>query len=124
MDSMLSSLSTTTQPNSAALSSPSIEFSSCNDPELALRTANPDVSMTTPGGGWWGDAPAQDRESGNDNDGVDGTSRSSTQSGNSNPKVKSTEGNLIFFSERMFMSSSMTASMERHRLCIFIYPRQ
>jgi hypothetical protein len=39
-------------------------------------------TMTTPGGGWWGDAPAQDRENGNDNDGVDGTSRSSTQSGN------------------------------------------
>ena len=39
--------------------------------------------MTTPGGGWWGDAPAQDRKNGNDNDGVDGTSRSST-------KVKST----------------------------------
>jgi hypothetical protein len=69
-------------PNSAALSSPSFEFSSCNDPELALRTASQDVSMTTPGGGWWGDAPAQDRENGNDNDGVDGTSRSSTQSGN------------------------------------------
>ena len=68
----------------AALSSPSFEFSSCNDPELALRTASQDVSMTTPGGGWWGDAPAQDRENGNDNDGVDGTSRSSTQSGNIN----------------------------------------
>ena len=90
MESKLSSLSTT-QPNSAALSSPSFEFSSCNDPELALRTASPDVSMTTPGGGWWGDAPAQDRENGNDNDGFDGTSRSSTQSGNSNPKVKSTQ---------------------------------
>ena len=71
-------------PNSAALSSPSFEFSSCKDPELALRTASQDVSMTTPGGGWWGDAPAQDRENGNDNDGVDGTSRSSTQSGNIN----------------------------------------
>lgn len=71
-------------PNSAALSSPSFEFSSCNDPELALRTASQDVSMTTPGGGWWGDAPAQDRENGNDNYGVDGTSRSSTQSGNIN----------------------------------------